>query len=927
MVQRRYPARAGFGILSLLLVAALAIPVMLASKSASAESLTLAGWLSESGAATGWDAEYRAAVREAKLGQRGGRGGGGSGGGGAGGGGAGGGAGGAGGGAGGGGAQGATVQTIEARTAGMERMDGFMPLYWDAAAGELFMEIDEWNVEILNLTGLSSGLGSNDIGLDRGTAQGSRIVYFERVGPKVFMIQPNTRFRAISDNAEEVRAVTDAFSPAIHWGWTVAAESGDRVLVDLTPYLVRDSGNWGARMQPGTYELDASRSSIYMPMTMNFPQNTELEARLTFTRQGGGGGRGGGGFEGVGSVAASADAPALRIHHAFVQLPDDDYEQRAYDPRSSFGAFSYQDYSVPLGEPLTQRFIRRHWLEKVDPGATVSDAVEPIVYYLDPGAPEPIRTALLTGARWWNQAFEAAGYRDAFQVELRPPDVSSHDIRYNVINWVHRSTRGWSTGGSVTDPRTGEIMKGLVTLGSLRVRQDYMIAEGLLAPYTNGDETPPELADWALARVSQLSAHEVGHTIGFSHNYYDSSQGRTSVMDYPHPWITLRADGTFDYSDVYEREIGEWDRVGVAYGYQHFPPGADEEEALGIILEEAWAQDLRFMSNQDMSANPRSDQWSNGADPAAELNRMMEVRRAALDRFGERNIKRGAPMATMEEVLVPLFLHHRYQVSAAASAIGGSNYIYSLRGDGRVPFTPVSRDDQIAALDALLATINAAELAIPESVLETLPPRPSGYGRSREMFPRYTGLTFDAITPAVVAADHTVGEILNGERAARLVQQHALDESLPSLYGVIDRLFVATFGVHPDDGYEAEINRAVERVVVDHLMRLAATAQMPQVRAVASMRLEQLRHRIMSFNNVSTAGNAHYALVSRDIERFLSRPADSFSQPGTPGAPPGAPIGEPAMDYLGTSRWSSSGLGAWQLPFEPYCSQDELYWR
>ena len=903
MVQRRSPARAGFGILTLFLVAALATPVMLASKSASAESLTLEGWLSASGAATGWEAEYRAAVREAKLGRGGG-----------------------------GVAQGGTPQTIEARTAGMEPMDGFMRLYWDAAAGELFMEIDKWNEEILNLTGLGSGLGSNDIGLDRGTSQGSRIVYFERVGPKVFMIQPNTRFRAISDNTEEVRAVTDAFSPAIHWGWTVAAESGDRVLVDLTPYLVRDSGNWGARMQPGTYELDASRSSIYMPMTMNFPQNTELEARLTFTREGGGGGRGGfggrrGSFEGVGSVAASADAPALRIHQAFVQLPDDNYEPRAYDPRSSFGVFSYQDYAVPLGEELTQRFIRRHRLQKVDPSATVSDAVEPIVYYLDPGAPEPVRTALLTGARWWNQAFEAAGYRDAFQVELRPPDVSSHDIRYNVINWVHRSTRGWSTGGSVTDPRTGEIMKGLVTLGSLRVRQDYMIAEGLLAPYANGDETPPELADWALARVSQLSAHEVGHTIGFSHNYYDSSMGRTSVMDYPHPWVTLRADGTFDYSEVYEREIGEWDKVGVTYGYQDFPPGTDEDESLGIIIEEAWAQDLRFMSNQDMSANPRSDQWSNGADPAAELNRMMEVRRAALDRFGERSIKRGAPMATMEEVLVPLYLHHRYQVTAAASAIGGSNYIYSLRGDGRVPFTPVSRDDQIAALDALLATISAPELAIPESVIETLPPRPSGYGRTRELFPRYTGLTFDAITPAVVAADHTVGEILNDQRAARLVQQHALDESLPSLVEVIDSLLAATFGAHPSSGYEAEINRAVERVVVDHLMRLAATAQMPQVRAVASMTLEQLDHRMMSENGVSMADNAHYTLVSRDIERFLSRPADSFSQPDAPGAPPGAPIGEPAMDYLGASGWNSSGIGIWQLPFEPYCSQDEIYWR
>ncbi len=857
-------------------------------------------------AATGWEAEYLEAVRAGTLGgQRGGRG---------------------------GEQQAGETQTIEERTAAMESMDGFMPLYWDADAGQLFMEIDRWNEELLNLTGLGSGLGSNDIGLDRGVSQGSRIVYFEKVGPKIFMVQPNYRFRSSSDNPEEVRAVTDAFAPAILWGWTPAAQTGDRVLVDMTPFLLTDHTGIGNRMNG--YRLEAGRSAVYMPMTMNFPENTELEVTLTFVSGGGGGGgrggfggggRGGGNFfEGVGSVAASAAAPSLRVHHAFVQLPDDNYETRAYDPRSSLGGNTFADYSVPLGEPMMQRYVRRHRLEKVDPTAEVSDPVEPIIYYLDPGAPEPMRTALLRGARWWNQAFEAAGYRDAFQVELRPPDVSSHDIRYNVINWVHRSTRGWSTGGSVSDPRTGEIMKGLVTLGSLRVRQDYMIAEGLLAPYVNGDEDPQEIADWALARVSQLSAHEVGHTIGFGHNYYDSSLGRTSVMDYPHPYVTLEADGTFDFSQVYEAEIGEWDKVGVAYGYQHFPPGADEQESLQVILAEAWAQDLKYMSNQDMSAHPRVNQWSNGADPAAELNRMMEVRRAALNNFGERNIRLGAPTATMEEVLVPLYLHHRYQVTAAASSVGGVNYIYSMRGDGRTPVDPVSRADQMTALDALLATISPDELAIPEAVIDTLPPRPSGWGRSRELFPRYTGSSFDVITPAVVAADHTVSEILNAQRAARLVQQHALDESLPSFEEVLDRLGDATFGVTPANGYHAEINRAVESVVVRHVMRLAATAQMSQVRAVATHALVQLRDALQAQGSASEAEAAHSGLLSREIDRFLTRPAEAYTAPSTPGAPPGAPIGDPALDYLGS--WSGVDLNT-MLGLEPYCSQDELFFR
>jgi len=490
---------------------------------------------------------------------------------------------------------------------------------------------------------------------------------------------------------------------------------------------------------------------------------------------------------------------------------------------------SFQDYSAALDEPMTQRFIRRHRLEKRDPSAAMSEAVEPIVYYLDPGTPEPVRSALLDGARWWNQAFEAAGFIDAFRVEVRPEDVSSHDVRYNVINWVHRSTRGWSTGGSVTDPRTGEILKGNVTLGSLRVRQDYLIAEGLLAPYENGDENPAGLAEWALARIRQLSAHEVGHTLGLGHNYYDSDLGRISVLDYPHPLITH--DGTdFDYSEVYDVDIGEWDKVAIRYGYSHFPPGTDEKAELDRILEEAWDDDVRYFSNQDVSTHARVDQWSNGTDAGAELERMLDVRRAALERFGERAIRAGRPMAQMEEVLVPLYLHHRYQVTAAASVLGGLHYTYATRGDGMDPVRPASAAEQQRALDGLVRAVQPAELTIPATVLDRLPPRPSGYGRTRELFPRYTGSMFDAISPAVVATAHVVGEVFNPSRAARLLEQNALDPSLPGLEDVIGALVAVGDPAAGDTPYEAEVRRAVGRVVADGLMRLAGVAAMPQVR-------------------------------------------------------------------------------------------------
>jgi hypothetical protein len=797
------------------------------------------------------------------------------------------------------------IPSIDDRTTGLKKIDGFFPLYADDAGGKLWMEIPKLDVEVLYSTGLTTGLGSNDIGLDRGMLTGSRIVKFERAGPRILMVQPNYRFRALTESAAEAKTVRDAFARSVLWSFPIGAQSGDRTLVDVTEFIVRDSNEMAGRLQPGTYRFEAGRSSVYLPGTANFPKNTELEAELTFARQpaaGAGGGRGGGAggrfFEGVGSVAAAAEAASIRVHHSIAELPDAGYEPRRFDPRSGYSAMSFENYSAMPGEPMTHRFIRRHRLQKKDPSAAVSEAVKPIVYYLDAGAPEPIRSALLEGARWWNQAFEAAGYRNAFRVELLPADAHPLDMRYNVINWVHRSTRGWSTGGSVSDPRTGEILKGVVTLGSLRIRQDYMIAEGLLSPYRTGTETPPELREWALARIRQLSAHEVGHTLGIGHNYYSSEAGRISVMDYPHPLVTLRPDGTLDYSKVYDAGIGAWDKIAIRYGYTDFPDGVNEQTALAAIMEEGHKQDLWYLSNQDLSAHARVDQWSNGTDAAAELLRMMEVRRVSLAKFGEQAIKKGEPMATIEEVLVPLYLHHRYQVEAAASSVGGLYYGYAMRGDGREPVSYVPAAQQKAALDALLATVKPSALALPASLMKIVPPRPSGFGGGRELFPRTTGLMFDAISPAVVAADMTLGVLLDGTRAARIVQQSALDPTLPRLDQVLDQIIAATFRAPTANAYEAEIARAVQRVAVENLMTLASNASMPQVRAIASHALQR-QMTALKAPQTRAAAAAHTALLAADIKRFLERPAPPAARAEIPTAPPGAPIGDPGMDWLG----------------------------
>jgi hypothetical protein len=776
--------------------------------------------------------------------------------------------------------------SIEDKTKSMKPYQGFMNFYWEENTGKVFLEIKKFDTELLYQTSLSAGLGSNDVGLDRGLMGSTSVVRFTRAGNKVLMIQPNYDYRATTENASERRAVEQSFAQSTLWGFTIEAQSNGAVLVDATNFLLRDAMQVANRLQntkQGTYSIDASRSALYFERTKNFPLNTEFESTITFvtfvTRD-----ARPGNF--VSSVTPSADAITLRIHHSFVQLPEPGFETREFDPRSGCINTSYFDYSTPVTEPIEKHLIIRHRLQKKDPNAAVSEAVKPIIYYLDNGTPEPIRSALLEGAGWWNQAFEAAGYKDAFQVKILPDTADPMDLRYNMINWVHRSTRGWSYGAAVIDPRTGEIIKGNVTLGSLRVRQDYLIATGLLSPYKNNIDKDDRMLTMALQRLKQLSAHEVGHTLGFMHNYIASAQGKASVMDYPAPDAFINERGEIDLSNTYTNEIGDWDKVTVAYAYQDFPKGTNEKEALNKVLNNAAAKGLTFISDRDArdvaGIHPEAHLWDNGKDVTEGLKKVIAVRSKALENFGENTIRKGVSLSMLEDALVPVYLYHRYQVEAVTKLVGGMNYAYAVRGDGQLITKAISKEDQLKALNTVLDCIEPSFLALSKKITDLIPPRPAGYNYTRELFIKRTGLAFDPLAAAETAADLPLQLLFNTARLNRLAQNN--------IFGIDDMMSVVmarTWKAKRASGLQLLIQQQNEQLILNYLMRVAVSDDASfATRSAVLQWIEEVKKYAKQRLQSGTSNKGHYLLALERIEK-----KDEVRPFVVAPMPPGAPIG------------------------------------
>jgi hypothetical protein len=821
--------------------------------------------------------------------------------------------------------------TIATKTSAMHHIPGFLPLDWDAATGKLYLEIPHLDTDLLYTNSLPYGTGSNDLGLDRGQTSEGRILRFQRSGPKILLVEPNQEFRSSAADPAERLAVTQSFPESILWGFTVAAESPDgAVLVDATDFFLHDAHRVTetlTTLNQGAYKIDPTRSAIALDDTKAFPKNTEVESILTFTTDAAPRGK----F--VRDVTPDPHAITLRELHSFIELPPPGFTPRAFNPRAGYFPTSYRDEAAPLGDDVDQRFIIRHRLIKKDPTCThACEPVAPIQYYVDRGAPEPIRSALLEGARWWDQAFQAAGWApNTFRVDILPADADPMDIRYNIIQWVHRYTRGWSYGAAVADPRTGEIIKGNVTLGSLRGRQDYLIAEALTSPYKNpgaGESKPahkpgaPSMtasSSWVgasgessgatnpmlamvLARIRQLAAHETGHTLGLAHNFAASSISQSdSVMDYPHPYVTLDKDGHPDLSHAYAVNIGAWDKVSIDYGYREFDHNKQPTEdpaALVKILTDADHAGQVFITDEDArpfgSAHPHAHLWDNGADPATELTRVLTIRAAALKNFGENAIKPGTPLSQLEDTLVPLYLFHRYQTEATIKEIGGLDYRYNLRGDGQPLPEIVDPADQEKALSAVLQTLTPETLTLPESLLKILPPVPPGYPRTGESFPSETNLTFDPIAAAESAADLTLQVLLDPARASRLVQYHMRVPAAPALRTVLEDLST-TVAARPESGHSmsSEVARAVEFRALEATLALAVNpAASTQARAIALSHINDLLKQWTTAPPLTdTAEAIHRAALIERIEAFQRDP-EKFVPAKPIESPPGMPIGD-----------------------------------
>jgi len=777
----------------------------------------------------------------------------------------------------------------------LDKFKGFFDFSYDESKDKIFLEVDKLDYEFLYIGSLASGVGSNDIGLDRGQLGLEKLVKFVKRGNKILLVEPNLYYRAQTENNSEKKSVEQAFAKSVIFGFEIIETNEEHYLIDFTPFLLYDRHGVAKRLRDlkqGSYKIDKSKSAIEIFNTKAFPENVEFEALLTFSGEAKG--------SMIRSVAPDPDNVSVVQHHSFIKLPDNNYQPRKFDPRSGAISISFMDYSTPIDKPITKKFVIRHRLEKKNPELEISEAVEPIIYYLDPGTPEPVKSALLDGGRWWNQAYESIGFKDAFQVKMLPEGADPLDCRYNVIQWVHRSTRGWSYGASVVDPRTGEIIKGHVSLGSLRIRQDYMIAQALTNEPFASENNNNEMMELAIARIRQLSAHEIGHTIGFAHNFAASTNNRASVMDYPHPLVNL-IDDEIVFDDAYDTGIGDWDKVTVAYSYSDFKSDQNEDFELNKILENSSSEGLRFISDYDArsidGSHAYAHLWDNGETAYSGLDKVIDIRKRAIENFSEYNVPEGTPNSVLEDVFVPLYFFHRYQTEAAVKLIGGMDYNYSLVGDNQQDYYHIEKVIQIQALNSLMKTLHPDFLAIPKDKLQLFPPRAFGYPRTRESFKSNLGVAFDPFSVAETSADMTLSLILRPKRLNRLILQHSLDNSnlsLDELYDLILKktIFLKSSNIAElEDSYHEEIQHIVNTTFLKNVFNVInSSSSYSQVKSISNELVRKISSELSLKRRKDYKLSKYYSHYLEMISNFHKDPKE-YEIIDSLKIPDGSPIG------------------------------------
>ncbi len=783
-----------------------------------------------------------------------------------------------------------------------QRSDGHFTVYrkdervWvallPAQLGEAFL----FSVDVAQGLG-ERGLYGNQMGR-------SYVAYFRRSGERIQLVARNEEFFAAAGTPQS-RFVGESFAESLIASAPVASlphPETKALLIDAGALLIADIPGYLTRLEAAfrmPFALDRNNSAI-VKLTNQAQQSVfEVRAHYAVPKLP---------APPLKPAAEAAPAPPralpdprsafLGFRYSFARLPAEPMRPRVADERIGHFTVAREDFSEDTSAKRRRHFVQRWRLDKRDPAAAVSATREPLVFWLDRNIPEKYRRAVAGGVLEWNKAFERIGLKDAIAVRQQEgaDDIEQGPARRAVVRWFTGADVGFAIGPRRADPRTGEILKGHVSLGSLRIRQDFMIAQGLLSPFRGAHPDVEKAREMALARIRQLSAHEVGHTLGLAHNYASSVNNRASVMDYPHPLINLTDAGEIDLSKAYDTGIGEWDKMAIRYGYSDFPSLTDEKQALEMIIRESIDRSLYFISDRDArpmgSAHPYAHLWDNQLNAADELNRMIEIRKIVIHNFGINSIPEGTPLSSLEDVFVTVYLLHRYQLEAACKVVGGLYYTYALKGDGQIITELISPEKQTMALKAVLRTLQPEFLKIPENILQLFPPKALDYYDTREDFKSKTGLTFDPLSAAESTADLSLTLLLHPERTARLVEHHARDRHQPDLLGVLDDVVENTWHQSYSDPYDAEINRAVSKLVLEHLFNLCenenSTRQVKAIALAQIIELDQWLGRKTETRNMEE--RAHYLYAIEMIRRFRERP-ELFKTPEIQELPLGPPIG------------------------------------